>query len=108
MALTVAEATLSEAPNRGWYPRHPGPLGSAASLEREICHPETHTGGGAPYLPVAVFGRPATLALPHPSRSFKGNSPKPAHGADPQFRRRELRATRRGRGGAEPADPPPP
>lgn len=41
----MAEATLSEAPNRGWYP-HLGPLGTLASQERRNATPKPKFGGG--------------------------------------------------------------
>lgn len=87
----------------GVGPPHPGPPGTLASQERKNAPSETpvwrrglrlcrsHCSDG-PRPSAPTLGPPRG---PHPSRSFKGNSPKPSQSLDPQFRRRGLRMLRK-------------
>lgn len=87
----------------GVGPPHPGPPGALASQERKSAPSETpvwrrglrlcrsHCSDG-PRPSAPTLGPPRG---PHPSRSFKGNSPKPSQSLDPQFRRRGLRMLRK-------------
>lgn len=103
VALTGAGTTWLEASYRGWYPPSrttwkPGFPGTRALPPSEtriwsqglrICRSQCSEG------PRPSAPTPGPPRGPHPSRSFKGNSPKPSRNADagPQFRRREQRVT---------------
>ena len=100
-ALTGAGTTWLEASYRGWYPPSrttwkPGFPGTRDLPPSEtqiwsqglrICRSQCSEG------PRPSAPTPGPPRGPHPSRSFKGNSPKPSRNADPQFRRREPRVT---------------
>lgn len=111
MALTGAGTTSLGAP-KGAGILHPGPLRTPASQESWACHPlrpkfgvrgcvvADSSEGPRPSAPI-----PGPPRGPHPSWSFKGNSPKPSQNADPQFRRREPRVTGMEGGGASGPSP---